>query len=215
MIAAAIVALSSVSAASTCVAADGGSLASVDDGCTLTMGGTTVTFSNFVFGIGTQTNSPNGFKNADNTFSFSSTASSFSLTDTGDSNWAVPNPGGQWGFTLSYSVTTAPLTPFLSFGASEGGAVVTGSGTSSIVETSNLQTSTATNVTPSPTPTTYAAPPTSFTVSDAVSSAAGGAGTSNLTSVSNNFTTAPEPISLVLFGSGLIIVGLMAKKRKA
>ena len=209
----AVTASSSVVMASTCATEQVGNLA-VDNGCTLTMGSTTLTFSNFSFSVTLQT-SPQSF--ADNTVSFGSSPTGFTLTDTGDSTWNVTS--GQWSFTLGYTVTTSPSTAFTTFAPSEQGTAVTGTGSSSDASTIGSQSQTATNVTPNPALVAFSPQPTTFTVSDVVGENAGAAGTSNMTSVTDSFSTtpvtAPEPVTSALFGSGLVALGLLARRRRA
>jgi hypothetical protein len=216
-----ITALSSVGVASTCQTVTADNIAA-DDGCTLTNsltfpGPTTLTFSNFTFVLGTVT-APGGFAAKDNTISFSvgvvsdksGNWPSFTVTDTGDSLWDISS--GEWGFTLKYTVTASigQVGPLMSFAASQQGSSATGTGGSRITGTIDGLTSTATTAAPDP-PFLRVPFSGSLNVTDVVLNDAG-SGTSNLTSVSNTFVT-PEPMTSILFGSGLLALGLIARLR--
>lgn len=156
---------------------------------------------------------PGGFAARDNTISFSVGSVSnnsgsfptFTLTNTGDSLWNLSRGG--WGFTLQYTVATPG--PTIAFGASEGGASATATGGSSITGTIGGVTSTAT--TSDPNPPIILLRGGTLNVTDVVLNNAG-SGTSNLTSVSNTIVT-PEPMTSIVFGSGLLALGLMARLR--
>jgi hypothetical protein len=206
----AVTALSALGTAGPCTTQTANNIAA-DDGCTVTVGlgfVVTFTFSNFTFALGTVT-APGGFTAIDNTISFSGGYGPGGypeaiLTDTGDGLWNISS--GQWGFTLAYDVASTGW-PITDFKASEGGASATGTGGSSITETSGGLISTATTSNPNP-PFTHGF---NGVVMDVVVNNAG-TGTSNLTSVSNTFET-PEPMTPILLGSGLLALGLLARWR--
>ena len=177
-----------------------------DDGCTVTVGGDTFVFSNFVFTLGTVT-APGGFSATDNTISFSGffdpDGRGVIVTDTGDSFWDISS--GQWGFTLDYSITTTNNYPINGFGASEVGSA-TGSGGSSISTTLMGITSTATNTDPDP-PFLSDFSQAGTSVTETVLNQAG-SGTSDLFSVSSAFQV-PEPASaamVALWASVLVCI---------
>jgi hypothetical protein len=197
--------LSLVGMAGTCQTETANNIAA-DDGCTVTVGSEIFSFGNFTFTPGTVT-APGGFAAIDNTISFSTYFEyrypAVIVTDTGDSLWNISS--GQWGFTFAYDVGGEGLSGITDFWADEGGASATGTGGSSTTETCGGMTSIATTADPTPAHSRYFG----GSVIDVVVNNAG-SGTSDLTSVSNTFET-PEPATAVLFGLGLLALGLKAR----
>lgn len=209
-------ALCSLSIAGPCQTVTADNLAA-DDGCTLTASAgifatTTLTYSNFMFAVGTVT-APGGFAARDNTISFSvssvsnntGTFPTFTVTDTGDSLWNLAR--GEWGFTLEYTVATVGS---IGYNVSEEGASATGTGGSSISGTIGGVTSTAS--TSDPNPPVLLLRGGSLNVTEVVLNNAD-SGTSNLTSVSSTIYT-PEPTTAMFFGSGLCAFALLGRLRQ-
>jgi hypothetical protein len=140
--------------------------------------------------------------------------------------WGVSSVGGI-GREDSLITYTAMSPAILDLEVGFGGEIVSGTGSASVVEHYCLGELAALPCTHGGTPGTIAVtdPPSSFTnhvffapqtvigLSKDIMLDSGTAGTAIISQVTNSFST-PEPISLVLLGSGLLGLGLMRKRIK-
>jgi hypothetical protein len=151
--------------------------------------------------------------NVNITISYNSPTDVVIFSPVNPADWNLTGNFQQFAFTVTYTVT-APTAFFLDWAPSISGAH-TGTGGYSIVKTINGSDVNGADATsPNPAQTLFTgAPVSTFTVADNIQASSGSSGTSNLFSVTNAFTV-PEPLTSVLLGSGLLVVGFLLRRKQ-